>query len=159
MKLWNKSFKGRPIIYCPIGLSLHAVNLIRTASAFMRRTPGSQKSTNSKLLFPSDEQPASPRRRAVWNPNRANGGTLVGIHRGRSHTDQARAVFLGSKGNSKMFWNHPHKMIKMKTDWFRPEELDFPNTMTDIDYHTWMLSGSAVMRDGQVIPELLLLTS
>ena len=32
----------------------------------------------------------------------------------------------------------------------RPEELDFPNTMTDIDYHTWMLSGSAVMRDGQV---------
>ena len=32
----------------------------------------------------------------------------------------------------------------------RPEELDFPNTMTDIDYDTWMLSGSAVMRDGQV---------
>ena len=32
----------------------------------------------------------------------------------------------------------------------RPEELDFPNTMTDIDFHTWMLSGSAVMRDGQV---------
>ena len=32
----------------------------------------------------------------------------------------------------------------------RPEELDFPNTMTDIDYDTWMLSGGAVMRDGQV---------
>ncbi len=31
----------------------------------------------------------------------------------------------------------------------RPEDLEFPNTMTDIDYDTWMLSGSAVMRDGQ----------
>lgn len=41
----------------------------------------------------------------------------------------------------------------LTNDQFRPEELDFPNTMTDIDYHTWMLSGSAVMRDGQVIPE------
>jgi neuralized-like protein 4 len=36
----------------------------------------------------------------------------------------------------------------------RPEELDFPNTMTDIDYDTWMLSGSAVMRDGQVTSSL-----
>merc|ERR550532_454855 len=33
----------------------------------------------------------------------------------------------------------------------RPEDLDFPNTMTDIDYDTWMLSGSAVMRDGQTV--------
>ena len=33
----------------------------------------------------------------------------------------------------------------------RPEDLDFPNTMTDIDYDTWMLSGSSVMRDGQTI--------
>jgi len=58
----------------------------------------------------------------------------------------------------------------------RPEELEFPNTMTvicetfmfivktrifklrfffiflkDIDYHTWMLSGSAVMRDGRTV--------
>ena len=29
----------------------------------------------------------------------------------------------------------------------RPEDLDFPNTMTDIDYDTWMLSGSSVMRE------------
>ena len=28
----------------------------------------------------------------------------------------------------------------------KPEELEFPNTMTDIDYDTWMLSGSAVMK-------------
>lgn len=28
----------------------------------------------------------------------------------------------------------------------RPEDLEFPNTMTDIDYDTWMLSGSAVMQ-------------
>ncbi|XP_077998138.1 neuralized-like protein 4 [Glandiceps talaboti] len=33
----------------------------------------------------------------------------------------------------------------------RPEDLDFPNTMTDIDYNTWMLSGSAVMQDGTTI--------
>lgn len=25
----------------------------------------------------------------------------------------------------------------------RPEDLEFPNTMTDIDYDTWMLSGSS----------------
>ena len=29
--------------------------------------------------------------------------------------------------------------------------MEFPNTMTDIDYDTWMLSGSAVMQDGQTI--------
>ena len=29
----------------------------------------------------------------------------------------------------------------------KPEELQFPNTMTDIDYDTWMLSGSAVMKE------------
>ena len=33
----------------------------------------------------------------------------------------------------------------------RPEDLEFPNTMTDIDYDTWMLSGSAVMQDGQTV--------
>jgi len=33
----------------------------------------------------------------------------------------------------------------------RPEDLEFPSTMTDIDYDTWMLSGSAVMRDGQTV--------
>ena len=34
----------------------------------------------------------------------------------------------------------------------RPEDLEpFPNTMTDIDYDTWMLSGAAVMRDGQTV--------
>ncbi|XP_076042886.1 neuralized-like protein 4 isoform X2 [Oratosquilla oratoria] len=32
-----------------------------------------------------------------------------------------------------------------------PEEIDFPSTMTDIDYDTWMLSGSSVMRDGVTI--------
>ncbi|KAK7792172.1 hypothetical protein R5R35_005131 [Gryllus longicercus] len=30
----------------------------------------------------------------------------------------------------------------------RPEDLDFPSTMTDINHDTWMLSGSAVMQDG-----------
>ncbi|XP_066296523.1 neuralized-like protein 4 isoform X1 [Branchiostoma lanceolatum] len=33
----------------------------------------------------------------------------------------------------------------------RPDDLEFPNTMTDIDYDTWMLSGSAVMQDGSTI--------
>ncbi len=33
----------------------------------------------------------------------------------------------------------------------RPEDLDFPNTMTDIEYDTWMLSGSAIMQDGSTI--------
>jgi len=33
----------------------------------------------------------------------------------------------------------------------KPEELQFPNTMTDIDYDTWMLSGSAVMKDGNTV--------
>ena len=32
-----------------------------------------------------------------------------------------------------------------------PEDIRFPNTMTDIDYDTWMLSGSAVMQDGATI--------
>jgi hypothetical protein len=30
----------------------------------------------------------------------------------------------------------------------RPDDLDFPSTMTDINHDTWMLSGSAVMQDG-----------
>ncbi|XP_076085064.1 neuralized-like protein 4 isoform X3 [Mytilus galloprovincialis] len=33
----------------------------------------------------------------------------------------------------------------------KPEDLEFPNTMTDIDYDTWMLSGSAIMQDGTTI--------
>ena len=32
-----------------------------------------------------------------------------------------------------------------------PEDLDLPSTMTDIDYNTWMLSGSAVMQDGSTV--------
>lgn len=32
-----------------------------------------------------------------------------------------------------------------------PEDIDFPSTMTDIDYDTWMLSGSSVMRDGVTV--------
>ncbi|KAB7508105.1 Neuralized-like protein 4 [Armadillidium nasatum] len=32
-----------------------------------------------------------------------------------------------------------------------PEQIDFPSTMTDIDYETWMLSGSSVMRNGVTI--------
>ena len=32
-----------------------------------------------------------------------------------------------------------------------PEQIDFPSTMTDIDYDTWMLSGSSVMRNGITI--------
>lgn len=33
----------------------------------------------------------------------------------------------------------------------RPDELDFPSTMTDIDHDTWMLSGSNVIRDGVTV--------
>ncbi|XP_034336317.2 neuralized-like protein 4 isoform X1 [Magallana gigas] len=33
----------------------------------------------------------------------------------------------------------------------KPEELEFPNTMTDIAYDTWMLSGAAIMQDGSTI--------
>ncbi|XP_077963285.1 neuralized-like protein 4 isoform X1 [Gasterosteus aculeatus] len=33
----------------------------------------------------------------------------------------------------------------------RPDELEFPNTMTDIDYDTWMLSGTAIMQDGNTM--------
>ena len=64
--------------------------------------------------------------------------------------------FLGTIGKP-TFKDHSNNNIQSydNYDQFRPEELDFPNTMTDIDYHTWMLSGSAVMRDGQVIPEQL----
>jgi hypothetical protein len=29
-----------------------------------------------------------------------------------------------------------------------PEDIEFPTTMTDIDYDTWMLSGSSVMMNG-----------
>ncbi|XP_037089582.1 LOW QUALITY PROTEIN: neuralized-like protein 4, partial [Pollicipes pollicipes] len=32
-----------------------------------------------------------------------------------------------------------------------PESLSFPRTMTDIEYDTWMISGSAVMKDGVTI--------
>ncbi|XP_064408911.1 LOW QUALITY PROTEIN: neuralized-like protein 4 [Latimeria chalumnae] len=32
-----------------------------------------------------------------------------------------------------------------------PDELEFPNTMTDIDYDTWMLSGTAIMQDGNTM--------
>lgn len=33
----------------------------------------------------------------------------------------------------------------------RPENLEFPSTMTDISHDTWMLSGSAVMRNGNTV--------
>ncbi|XP_059498589.1 neuralized-like protein 4 isoform X4 [Stegostoma tigrinum] len=33
----------------------------------------------------------------------------------------------------------------------RPEDLEFPSTMTDIDYDTWMLSGTAIMQDGNTM--------
>ncbi|XP_077531935.1 neuralized E3 ubiquitin protein ligase 4 isoform X2 [Haemaphysalis longicornis] len=33
----------------------------------------------------------------------------------------------------------------------RPEELEFPSTMTDISHDTWMLSGSAIMRNGNTV--------
>ncbi|CAB0034689.1 unnamed protein product [Trichogramma brassicae] len=33
----------------------------------------------------------------------------------------------------------------------RPDELEFPSTMTDIDYDTWMLSGMTVMLDGAAV--------
>lgn len=40
--------------------------------------------------------------------------------------------------------------IEMGVTAIRPEQLDFPSTMTDIDYETWMLSGSSVMQVGSV---------
>ncbi|XP_005104477.1 neuralized-like protein 4 [Aplysia californica] len=33
----------------------------------------------------------------------------------------------------------------------KPEDIDFPSTMTDIEHDTWMLSGSAIMQDGATI--------
>ncbi|CAB3373695.1 Hypothetical predicted protein [Cloeon dipterum] len=33
----------------------------------------------------------------------------------------------------------------------RPEELEFPSTMTDIDHDSWMLSGSSVMQNGATV--------
>ncbi|XP_076451881.1 neuralized-like protein 4 isoform X3 [Babylonia areolata] len=33
----------------------------------------------------------------------------------------------------------------------KPEDIDFPSTMTDIQYDTWMLSGAAIMQDGATI--------
>ena len=53
--------------------------------------------------------------------------------------------------------NFKHDMRKVLDQILRDEKCllycpqDFPNTMTDIDYDTWMLSGSAVMRDGQTV--------
>ncbi|KAM6949638.1 neuralized-like protein 4 isoform 1-T1 [Aplochiton taeniatus] len=41
--------------------------------------------------------------------------------------------------------------IKAGVTAIRPEELEFPNTMTDIDYDTWMLSGTAIMQDGNTM--------
>ncbi|XP_075541254.1 neuralized E3 ubiquitin protein ligase 4 isoform X3 [Dermacentor variabilis] len=33
----------------------------------------------------------------------------------------------------------------------RPEDLEFPSTMTDITHDTWMLSGSTIMRNGNTV--------
>ncbi|XP_067658409.1 neuralized-like protein 4 isoform X2 [Haliotis asinina] len=41
--------------------------------------------------------------------------------------------------------------VKLGVTLIKPEDLDFPNTMTDIEYDTWMLSGSAIMQDGSTI--------
>ncbi|KAL5014249.1 hypothetical protein ScPMuIL_008519 [Solemya velum] len=41
--------------------------------------------------------------------------------------------------------------IEIGVTLIKPEDLEFPNTMTDIDYDTWMLSGSAIMQDGNTI--------
>ena len=98
----------------------------------------------------SNEQPATSWRGAVWNPNRANGGTLVRIYRGWSHPYQARPLCLHLLTIETAGVEYKKIYIVGDNHKSRPEELDFPNTMTDIDYHTWMLSGSAVMRDGQV---------
>lgn len=32
-----------------------------------------------------------------------------------------------------------------------PDTLDFPSTLTDLDYGVWMLSGSALMQDGTTL--------
>ncbi len=40
--------------------------------------------------------------------------------------------------------------LEMGVTAIRPEQLDFPSTMTDIDYETWMLSCSSVMQVGAV---------
>ncbi|XP_065568738.1 neuralized-like protein 4 [Artemia franciscana] len=51
----------------------------------------------------------------------------------------------------KTFPNHATYEIVECVTLIRPEELDFPSTLTDIDYDTWMLSGSSLMRDGELI--------
>lgn len=38
--------------------------------------------------------------------------------------------------------------LEMGVTLIEPDELEFPDTMTDVTYDTWMLSGSTVMKDG-----------
>ncbi|XP_041377381.1 neuralized-like protein 4 [Gigantopelta aegis] len=65
------------------------------------------------------------------------------------------SIEAGQMGSSV---NCPQKRPSRKSPGFRvgvtlikPEDLEFTHTMTDINYSTWMLSGSAIMKDGCAI--------
>ena len=38
-----------------------------------------------------------------------------------------------------------------------PEKIDFPSTMTDIEYDTWMLSGTSVMMNGVTVTIIVMI--
>ncbi|KAE8620829.1 hypothetical protein XENTR_v10010491 [Xenopus tropicalis] len=87
-----------------------------------------------------------------------NGGRTVLRKNSRSEFNDAIVMSSRPLRDGEMFEIVIQKMvdrwsgsIEAGVTAIRPEDLEFPNTMTDIDYDTWMLSGTAIMQDGNTL--------
>ncbi|MEJ1273153.1 neuralized E3 ubiquitin protein ligase 4 [Cricetulus griseus] len=82
-----------------------------------------------------------------------NGGRTALRHNCRSEFNDA--IVISNRSVSRLSCFHcpiAHlSSIEAGVTAIRPEDLEFPNTMTDIDYDTWMLSGTAIMQDGNTM--------
>ncbi|XP_064438610.1 neuralized-like protein 4 isoform X2 [Mirounga angustirostris] len=85
----------------------------------------------------------------------SNGGRTALRHNCRSEFNDAIVISNRALRDGELFEIVIQKMvdrwsgsIEAGVTAIRPEDLEFPNTMTDIDYDTWMLSGTAIMQDG-----------
>ncbi|XP_073091011.1 neuralized-like protein 4 isoform X1 [Manis javanica] len=87
-----------------------------------------------------------------------NGGRTALRHNCRSEFNDAIVISNRALRDGELFEIVIQKMvdrwsgsIEAGVTAIRPEDLEFPNTMTDIDYDTWMLSGTAIMQDGNTM--------
>ncbi|XP_064900256.1 neuralized-like protein 4 [Columba livia] len=129
-------------------------------------TPGSPESVPSGSSPPPSGSGTSPcpqgdlrfHRRHGSNAIVTNGGRTALRQNCRSEFNDAIVISNRALRDGELFEIVIQKMvdrwsgsIEAGVTAIRPEELEFPNTMTDIDYDTWMLSGTAIMQDGNTM--------